>query len=68
MCKDCGVYLGGGKCSDNCKVIGSIKALEQPAVLDKIRADVINIADGRRSISVRSIVKILDKYKTESGE
>ena len=29
MCNNCGVYLGGGKCSDNCKVIEAIKALEQ---------------------------------------
>jgi hypothetical protein len=35
-------------------------------VLDKIRADVINIADGKRSMSVRSVVKIIDKYKAES--
>lgn len=35
-------------------------------VLDKIRADVINIADDRRSISVRSVIKIIDKYKAES--
>ena len=34
-------------------------------VLDKIRADVINIADSRRSIPVRSIINILDKYKVE---
>lgn len=35
-------------------------------VLNKIRADVINIADGRRSIPVRSVINILDKYKEES--
>lgn len=29
MCNDCGVYLGGGKCSDNCKVIEAINTLEQ---------------------------------------
>ena len=38
----------------------------QEHLLDKIRADVINIADGRQSISVRSVIKIIDKYKTES--
>jgi hypothetical protein len=32
-------------------------------VLYKIRADVINIADGRRSMPVRSVINILDKYK-----
>lgn len=29
MCKNCSVHLGGGKCSDNCKVIEAIKALEK---------------------------------------
>lgn len=36
------------------------------SILDKIRADVMNIADGRRSMSVRSVIKIIDKYKAES--
>lgn len=44
----------------------AIKALKQGNVLDKIRADVINIADGRRSIPVRSVIKIIDKHKAES--
>lgn len=35
-------------------------------IFDKIRADVINIADGRRSIPVRSVINILNKYKEES--
>lgn len=34
-------------------------------VLDKIRADVINIADGKQSIKVRSVLRIVDKYKAE---
>ena len=34
-------------------------------ILDEIKADVINIADGRRSISVRSVIKIIDKHKEE---
>lgn len=29
MCYNCGVYLGGGKCSDNCDVIEAIQALLQ---------------------------------------
>lgn len=37
-------------------------------VLDKIRADVINIADGKQSIKVRSVLRIVDKYKAESEE
>lgn len=37
-------------------------------VLDQIRADVINIADGRRSMPVRSVINIIDKYKSESEE
>lgn len=36
-------------------------------VLAKIRADVINLADGRRSMPVRNIIKIIDKFK-EGGE
>ena len=28
MCKNCSVYLGGGKCSEKCNVIEAIKALE----------------------------------------
>ena len=32
-------------------------------MLDKIRADVINIADSRRSMSVRSVINIIDKYR-----
>jgi len=32
MCNNCSVYLGGGKCSDNCKVIEAIKALEQTKI------------------------------------
>lgn len=35
MCSTCGVYLGGGKCSDNCIVIEAIKALEQEPKLEK---------------------------------
>lgn len=35
-------------------------------VLDKIRSDVINIADGKQSIKVRSVLRIIDKYKAES--
>lgn len=36
MCKSCSVYLGGGKCSDNCKVIEAIEALEQKPCEDAI--------------------------------
>ena len=35
-------------------------------VLEMIRADVINIADGRQSIPVRSVLKIIDKHQGES--
>lgn len=37
-------------------------------VLDKIRADVINIADSRRSMPVRSVINIIDKYKVGSED
>lgn len=37
-------------------------------VLDKIMADVINIADGKQSIKVRSVLRIVDKYKIESED
>lgn len=36
MCKDCGIYLGGGKCSDKCNVIEIIKALEQEPCEDAV--------------------------------
>lgn len=36
-------------------------------VLDKIRADVINIADGKQSVKVRSVLRIIDKHR-ESEE
>ena len=45
--------------------IGKAENIE---VLDKIRADVINIADGKRSIPVRIVINILDKYKVESED
>ena len=37
-------------------------------VLGKIKADVINIADGKQSIKVRSVLRIIDKYKAESED
>ena len=42
------------------------RALRNGTTLEKLRADVINIADGRQSIKVRSVLRILDKYKGES--
>lgn len=44
----------------------AIEALQQEPVLDKIRADVINIADDKQSIKVRSVLRIIDKHKAES--
>lgn len=44
-CSRCGVYLGGGKCSDNCIVVEAIKALEQRSVLDKALTEIIDLAD-----------------------
>ena len=38
ICNDCSVHLGGGKCSDNCKVIEAIKALEKEPCNDVIRS------------------------------
>ena len=35
MCNDCSIRLGGGKCSDNCKVIEAIKALEQEPKMEQ---------------------------------
>lgn len=39
---------------------------KQYSALDKIRADVINIADGKQNIKVRSVLRIIDKYMAES--
>ena len=30
MCNNCGVYLGGGNCSNNCNVIEAIQVLQEP--------------------------------------
>lgn len=73
MCKNCSVYLGGGKCSDNCKVIESIKALEQESILDKIRSEIEQIpseltVDGQRMIRQESVFQIIDKYITKSED
>lgn len=79
-CMKCEV--SGKECDDNCPTqydagnMGEIienleeiaKALEQQPILDKIRADVINIADGKKSIKVRSVLRIIDKHKAESEE
>ena len=46
------------------RVIGQ----EVNKVLDKVLADVIDCADSRRSITVISVKKILDKYKAEGSE
>lgn len=35
MCNKCSVYLGGGKCSDNCNVIEAIQALSQEPCTQK---------------------------------
>lgn len=44
----------------------AFKALEErDELLDKIRADVINIADGKQSIKIRSVLRIIDKYRKE---
>ena len=45
MCKDCGVFLGGGKCSPDCKVIEAIKALECNCNIDNASKDIKEIRD-----------------------
>jgi len=35
MCNGCSIYLGGGKCLDNCSVIEAIKALEPEPLTDE---------------------------------
>ena len=43
MCDDCSVYLGGGKCSDKCKAIKALEALEkEPSREMKEIEEVIN--------------------------
>ena len=41
MCNNCGIYLGGGKCSDNCNVIEAIQALSQDPCEDTRNMDEI---------------------------
>lgn len=70
MCKDCGVSLGGGKCSDNCRVIEAIKILEQEPV-DKIRAEieqnaypiVHGVNNHEKGMTLYGILQIINKYK-----
>jgi len=35
MCNNCGIYLGGGKCSNNCNVIEALQALSQEPICDR---------------------------------
>lgn len=42
--------------------------MKQGSNLDKIKGDVINIADGKQSIKVSSVLRIIDKYKPESED
>ena len=49
MCKNCGIYLGGGECHNDCHVIQCIEALsnqrklEQEPILDKIKSEFISL-------------------------
>ena len=53
MCKDCGVYLGGGKCSDNCSITKIIRVLEQEPCED--------------TISRQAVLEIQTKYAEHIG-
>lgn len=78
MCNDCSVYLGGRKCSNNCKVIKAIKALEQESVLDKIIAEIkeldtyyVNdfyIGNMDAMLKRDYVLQILDKYQAKPEE
>ena len=43
-----------------------VNAIKNGTPLDSVKADVINIADGRQSIKVRSVLRILDRIGKES--
>ena len=45
----------------------AIKALEQEPILDKIRAEIIELRS-RQNVGVLECLDIIDKYKTESEE
>ena len=72
MCKNCSVYLGGGKCSDNCKVIEAINALKQKSILDNISDEIeqIEINGHIRNVEcfnagINAALNVIDKYKTK---
>ena len=51
---------------DVIRSLSSVTPKPKTDVLDKIKADVINIADGKQSIKVRSVLRIINKHKAES--
>lgn len=73
MCNNCGVYLGGGKCSDNCTVIEAINALEiepcedaisKQAVLESIFDDDTEYTGSEVCSMVRNLPSITPKQRT----
>lgn len=48
----------------------AIKALERESILDKIRAEVMNLTDGETPERIWNVdvLQIIDKYKTESED
>ena len=67
MSNNCGVYLGGGKCSDNCKVIEAIKALEQEprwiSVSERLPKSVNVGALWKREVLITGYLSFDDKKK-----
>ena len=49
LCEDCGIYLGGGECRDNCKVNEAIKAFGQTPC-DLCMYNPPSISDGKPCI------------------
>lgn len=68
VCEECDLYgtTGTDHCEADCvRVV--IEALEQEPILDKIRAEIIELRS-KQNVGVLECLDIIDKYKAESEE
>ena len=61
-------WLTSPEYADAIKLTSSeyVNAIRNGTPLDDVKADIINIADGRQSIKVRSVLRIIDKFTAGS--
>lgn len=71
MCKRCGVYLGGGECHNNCRVIQCIEALSAESCEDKEYKKDLNelkeqiLKEGDTLVSKRDLLERFVKIDNE---